>query len=253
MPYLVRRSWGDDTCRVFDCARSCSRCRCSWPRQLALAADPGAPEFADTLEQRLLACSGCHGKQGEGSRQNEYYPRIAGKPAEYLYRQLVNFRDGTAHLSADGVLRPRISPTSTCGRSRRTTRSSQPPFPTPIQPSATKEALARGEALVRNGDAAKGIPACAACHGKALTGMQPGIPGLVGLYPDYINAQMGAWRSGVRHATEPDCMAKIAAKLSGADSAAVGRVSRVSAGHARDAARAGVTQKLPIACGSQPQ
>ena len=59
-----------------------------------LPAEPGAPEFADTLEQRLIACSACHGKQGEGSRRNEYYPRIAGKPAEYLYRQLVNFRDG---------------------------------------------------------------------------------------------------------------------------------------------------------------
>ena len=57
------------------------------------AADAGT-EFADTLAQRLVACSFCHGKQGEGHRENEYYPRIAGKPAEYLYRQLVNFRDG---------------------------------------------------------------------------------------------------------------------------------------------------------------
>ncbi len=58
-----------------------------------LAADVGI-EFSDTLEQRLIACSACHGSQGEGIRQNEYYPRIAGKPAEYLYRQLVSFRDG---------------------------------------------------------------------------------------------------------------------------------------------------------------
>jgi cytochrome c553 len=58
-----------------------------------LAADAGI-EFSDTIEQRLIACAACHGKQGEGIRQNEYYPRIAGKPAEYLYRQLVNFRDG---------------------------------------------------------------------------------------------------------------------------------------------------------------
>src|SRR4029450_6090902 len=60
----------------------------------ARAADPAGIEFADTMEQRMLACAGCHGKQGEGSRQNEDYPRIAGKPAEYLYRQLVNFRNG---------------------------------------------------------------------------------------------------------------------------------------------------------------
>ena len=136
-------------------------------------------------------CSFCHGKQGEGHRQNEYYPRIAGKPPEYLYRQLVNFRDGrrtypqmvymSRHLS-DEYLREIASYYSKLS----------PGFPTPIQPSATKEALARGEQIVRNGDQAKGIPACVACHGKALTGMLPGVPGLVGLYPDYINGQMGA-------------------------------------------------------------
>ena len=165
------------------------------------AADAGT-EFADTLEQRLIGCSFCHGKQGEGHRQNEYYPRIAGKPPEYLYRQLVNFRDGrrtypqmvymSRHLS-DEYLR----------EIALLLLEAEPGFPTPIQPSATKEALARGEQIVRNGDQAKGIPACVACHGKALTGMLPGVPGLVGLYPDYINGQMGAWRSGLRKATEP--------------------------------------------------
>ena len=148
----------------------------------ALPAEPGAPEFSDTLEQRLLACSFCHGKQGEGSRRTNTIPRIAGKPAEYLYRQLVNFRDGrrtypqmvyfSRHLSDEYLMEIATYYSKL-----------QPPFPTPIQPSATKDALARGEVLVRKGDAAKGIPACAACHGKALTGMQPGIPGLVGLYP----------------------------------------------------------------------
>jgi cytochrome c553 len=47
----------------------------------------------DTLEQRIVACASCHGKQGEGLKANEYYPRIAGKPAGYLFNQLVNFRD----------------------------------------------------------------------------------------------------------------------------------------------------------------
>ena len=124
----------------------------------ARAAGDAGTEFSDTMEQRLLACSFCHGRQGEGSRQNEYYPRIAGKPAEYLYRQLVNFRDGrrtypqmvylSRHLS-DEYLR------EIAAHYAKLT----PPYPTPIQPSATKEALARGEQIVRSGDQAKGIPA----------------------------------------------------------------------------------------------
>src|SRR4051812_476624 len=51
----------------------------------------------DTLEQRVVACAACHGKQGEGLKANEYSPRIAGKPAGYLYNQLVNFRARRRH------------------------------------------------------------------------------------------------------------------------------------------------------------
>ena len=47
----------------------------------------------DTMEARLLACAACHGRQGEGTK-NDYFPRLAGKPAGYLMNQLVAFRDG---------------------------------------------------------------------------------------------------------------------------------------------------------------
>jgi cytochrome c553 len=218
----------------------------------ASAAPDAGTEFADTLEQRLIACSFCHGKQGEGHRHNEYYPRIAGKPSEYLYRQLVNFRDGrrtypqmvymSRYLSDDYLREMALY------YSKLT-----PPYPTPIQPSATKEALARGEQIVRNGDQAKGIPACASCHGRALTGMLPGIPGLVGLYPDYINGQMGAWRSGRPPATEPDCMARIAQRLSGADSAAAAAYLASLPGTPASLPAPATKQKLPMNCGSQPQ
>jgi cytochrome c553 len=45
------------------------------------------------MEARLLACAVCHGRQGEGTK-NDYFPRLAGKPAGYLMNQLVAFRDG---------------------------------------------------------------------------------------------------------------------------------------------------------------
>ncbi len=217
----------------------------------ARAADTGI-EFSDTLEQRLIACAACHGKQGEGSRRNEYYPRIAGKPALYLYRQLANFRDGrrtyaqmvyfVRYLSDDYLLEMATYYSKL-----------QPPFPTPIQPSATRDAIARGETLVRKGDVAKGIPACASCHGNALTGMQPGVPGIVGLYPDYISAQLGAWQSGTRRAHEPDCMAKIAVKLTGADVQAVAAYLSALPGTPATLPAPESPRKLPIACGSQAQ
>ena len=52
-----------------------------------------AAPFDDTIAQRVLACTGCHGAEGRAASDG-YYPRIAGKPAGYLHNQLLNFRDG---------------------------------------------------------------------------------------------------------------------------------------------------------------
>src|SRR5215213_3220510 len=62
----------------------------------AQAAFAAAPVFEDTMAQRTLACTACHGKEGKAAPDG-YYPRIAGKPAGYLYNQLLNFRDGRRH------------------------------------------------------------------------------------------------------------------------------------------------------------
>src|SRR4051812_29665394 len=184
---------------------SASYAQTGGPPAAASASSPPVAAVADTLEQRVVGGAACHGKQGEGGRGNEYYPRIAGKPAGYLYRQLVNFRDGR-RTYPQMVYMVRYLSDDYLDEIAAYYASLQPGFPTPIAPVTSSQALSRGEALVRQGDPAKGVPACAACHGKALTGMQPAIPGLVGLFPDYINAQLGAWQRGGRHAAEPDCM-----------------------------------------------
>ena len=53
-------------------------------------ADEQAP---DTMAARVLACASCHGDKGQGTN-DDYFPQLAGKPAGYLYNQLVAFRDG---------------------------------------------------------------------------------------------------------------------------------------------------------------
>jgi cytochrome c553 len=82
--------------------------------------------------------------------------------------------------------------------------------------------------------------------------MEPGIPGLVGLRPNYISAQLGAWRYGTRTAKAPDCMQTVAAKLTEADVTAVAawlgsRPAPVDLSPAPKGAYV-----LPFACGSEP-
>jgi len=52
-----------------------------------------ADNAPDTMAARVLACASCHGDKGQGTN-DDYFPRLAGKPAGYLYNQLVAFRDG---------------------------------------------------------------------------------------------------------------------------------------------------------------
>ena len=123
------------------------------------------------------------------------------------------------------------------------------PYPAPQTHNAAPAVLERGRQLVQQGDAALGVPACVACHGTALTGVQKAIPGLVGLPRDYLNAQLGAWQAGQRHAHAPDCMADIARRLAPADVAAVSTwlSSQPVAGGGKPAAQP--PGLLPLACG----
>lgn len=173
----------------------------------ALQAQP----VADTLGQRALACTGCHGKQGRAAPDG-YYPRLAGKPAGYLYNQLLNFRDGRRDY---GLMSELIAPLSDAYLKDLAGHFAalDLPYPPPQTPTLPAPELARAEKLIRGGDSARRLPACTACHGERLTGTQTGVPGLLGLSRDYLNGQLGAWRSGQRRASAPDCMADIAKVL----------------------------------------
>ncbi|MGZ5130970.1 MAG: c-type cytochrome [Caldimonas sp.] len=178
---------------------------------LSAGAASAATPFQDTIAQRVLACTGCHGREGRAAADG-YYPRIAGKPAGYLYNQLLNFRDGRRpYALMSGLLAPLSD--AYLGEIAEHFAALELPYPPPA-PSALSEAERRLAArLVGEGDAARGLPACSACHGTALTGTAPSVPGLIGLPHDYLNAQLGAWRAGKRSAQAPDCMAQIAKAL----------------------------------------
>ena len=178
-----------------------------------------APEFADTMAQRTLACTGCHGKEGRAGPDG-YYPRLAGKPAGYLYNQLLNFRDGRRHY---GLMTSLVAPLSDSYLMEIAQYFSklELPYPAPAPATASQAVMALGKKLVNEGDKTRKIAACVQCHGQALTGVAPHVPGLLGLSGDYLNAQLGGWQTRQRQAHAPDCMAKIASQLGPQDVNAV--------------------------------
>jgi cytochrome c553 len=199
-----------------------------WQRLLIAACFPvalthAAPLVAveDSMAQRVQACTGCHGPQGRAAADG-YQPRLAGNPAGYLYHQLLNFRDGRRPYALMTQLLAPLSDRYLQEIAEHFAGLDVPYLPTPastVKPSAVE--WARGEELVRRGDAALKLPACSQCHGSALMGVVPAIPALLGLPRDYLNAQLGAWRTGARHAMAPDCMAQVAQRLAPTDIAAL--------------------------------
>ncbi|EPE95357.1 cytochrome-c oxidase [Rhizobium grahamii CCGE 502] len=202
------------------------------------------------MADRVQACTPCHGQEGRGTN-DPYFPRLAGKPAGYLYNQLEAFKSGRRKYPPMNYLLAFL--TDDYLRQIADYFADQhPALPGPPATDASKSVLEHGQALVTQGDLDRAIPACVSCHGGPLTGQSPGIPGLLGLRASYISAQLGGWRYGTRTANAPDCMQLVAGRLTEDD---VRAVAAYLAGQPLPTdpvpAPAG-SFALPFACGSQP-
>lgn len=214
----------------------------------AAPAPPAPQRPPDTMEARVAACVGCHGDHGRGV-QNVYFPRLAGKPAGYLYHQLVAFRDGRRKYVPMNYMLAYLPDEYLRKMAEYFAAQNPPPL---VQPAVARPAqlLNDGKRIASQGVPARKVPPCMSCHGTELNGREPGIPGLLGLRADYISAQLGAWRFGVRTALAPDCMQVVASSLTEAE---VGAVSAWLASLPVTETRphpAGPAQ-LPLPCGSQ--
>lgn len=248
---------------VLSCREFCLwiwRCACSLIWVVAGAISPAVAQSVieeqaslrpDTMQARVAACTACHGEQGRAGNDG-YYPRLAGKPSDYLYHQLLNFRDGLRQYRPMTHLLTGL-PDDYLREMAEFFAAQQAPYPPPARPVASPAMLELGRGLALHGDASRGLPACVACHGVRLNGQAPAIPGLLGLPRDYIGAQIGGWINGLRRAAPPDCMADIARKLRPEDIAALSAwlaAQPVIEPYAPDPAN---SVRLPLECGSQSQ
>ena len=208
----------------------------------------GPVRVADTTEERVRPCATCHSAETQATKDG-FSPRIAGKPAGYLFNQLVSFRDGRrgyapmvylVQYMTDDYLREMAD------HFARLDLPYAPPERTTIGP----EQSARARQLVQHGDPARGVPACVECHGERLAGIEPAIPSVLGLPRQYMNAQFGGWRSGKLRSIEPDCMAEVARRLAPED-VPVLTAWLASQPVAPGTKPATAARKLPLECGAK--
>jgi cytochrome c553 len=184
------------------------------------AAGAAAPKADVAKGQQIAAqvCAACHNPDGNSAVAAN--PKLAGQHADYLYKQLKSFKaDGAKPVERNNPIMGGMVAALTDQDMKNVAAwyASQ----TQKNEQAQAKAIEAAQKLYRAGDAARGLPACAACHGPAGAGIPAQYPRIGGQFSEYTEAQLKAFRAGER-ANDPNRMMRaVAAKMSDVEIKAV--------------------------------
>lgn len=165
------------------------------------------------------ACFPCHGVQGEGDSGGAF-PRLAGQPAFYLYKQLTNYADGTrpnaimSPIAVQMTQQERRDAAAYYSAARAAFRA--PPADAPNR-------LQLGAGIAAVGSRTSGVQACTGCHGPGGSGVPPDVPYLAGQSVAYLELQLRLWHEARRTNDPLGVMADVARRLTPEERASVAR------------------------------
>lgn len=167
----------------------------------ALAAGPSVKRGEEIVMGR---CFVCHGPEGESS--SPVFPRLAGQHAEYLSKQLADFKSG--RRKSDSMSSQVSALTTEDMKSLGLFFAAKP-----AGVHDTEDALlaGAGKYVFYRGNPSSGVPACSTCHGDQGLG-SPGMPRLAGQHPAYIESQLTQFHARER-TNDNAVMQTVAAKL----------------------------------------
>ena len=165
-------------------------------------------------------CAGCHAADGNSAAPAN--PKLAGQSAEYITKQLKNFKDAAKEPNKEGARKSAVmgamaSPLSDQDMLNLGAYYSEKA----IKPASAKIPFDAGKKVYQGGNSGTGVPACAGCHGPTGAGIPVQFPRLGGQHADYILAQLKAFRSGDRVNDAGKMMRTIANKMSDQEMMAV--------------------------------
>lgn len=187
---------------------------------LPVLAEQGAkPDPTKAQQTATQVCGGCHGPDGNSAVPTN--PNLAGQHAEYITKQLMNFKAANDKPAerANPIMAGMAAALSPADMVNLGTYFAKQ---TPKPGTAKDKALAeQGQKLYRGGNSATGVPACAACHSPTGAGIPAQYPRLAGQHADYTLAQLKAFRAEERANDANKMMRTIAAKMSDQEMKAV--------------------------------
>ena len=149
----------------------------------------------------------------DGNSELSANPKIAGQHEDYLFKQLREFKgwNGNPPVRENAIMGGMVAGLEEADM--RGLAKYFASFELKPEPAKNLETIELGQQIWRGGIASKGVPACASCHGPAGAGMPAQYPRLSGQFADYIDAQMKAFRDGVRQNDPKSMMRMIAIKM----------------------------------------
>lgn len=184
------------------------------------SAETASPKVDAAKGQQVAAqiCAACHNPDGNSALAAN--PKLAGQHADYLYKQLKNFKaDGGKPAERNSPVMGGMVAALTDQDMKNVAAwyASQ----TQKGEQAKAQAIEAAQKLYRAGDAARGLPACAACHGPAGAGIPAQYPRIGGQFAEYTETQLKAFRAGERGNDLNRMMRAVTAKMSDAEIKAV--------------------------------
>lgn len=175
------------------------------PAALAVPTAKGDPAKAQPIVSQV--CAACHGM--DGNSMIPANPSLAGQHAEYITKQLTNFKSSERKNPIMMGMAATLSPDDMKNLGAYFGEKAR---------SATggvkdKGLALQGQKLYKGGNMASGVAACAGCHSPDGAGIPAQFPRLAGQSTDYVTAQLKAFRSGERANDTGKMMRMIAAKM----------------------------------------
>lgn len=158
------------------------------------------------------SCFLCHGEDGESA--SEVFPKLAGQHAEYIAKQLENFKSGKRKSTAMADMAARLTPADMLALGKYFEAKTSAP-----ETVKDPELAGVGRYIFNHGNKFSGLPACASCHGKDGLGTAS-LPRLAGQYASYVETQLKLFNKRER-TNDNAVMHSIAANLSPLEMAAV--------------------------------